>query len=56
MSKEFFNYIATRVISYFEQECDNLHAGDRFCFKLDNSGLVEDVYAALEVITQEKEI
>lgn len=56
MSKEFFNYIATRIISYFEQECDNLHAGDRFCFKLDNSELVENVYAALKAITREKEI
>lgn len=56
MSKEFFNYIATRIVSYFEQECDNLHAGDRFCFKLDNSELVENVYAALKAITQEKDI
>lgn len=56
MSREFFNYIATRIISYFEQECDNLHAGDRFCFKLDNSELVEAVYGALKVITHEKEI
>ena len=35
MYEEFFNYIATRIIGYFEQECDNLHDGDRFCFKLD---------------------
>ena len=43
MYEEFFNYIATRIISYFEQECDNLHDGDRFCFKLDNGELVEQV-------------
>lgn len=47
MYEEFFNYIATRIISYFEQECDNLHDGDRFCFKLDNGELVEQVNAAL---------
>ena len=56
MSKEFFNYIATRIIGYFEQECDNLHDGDRFCFKLDNSQLVQDVYMALNAITEEKDI
>ena len=56
MYKEFFNYIATRIISYFEQECDNLHDGDRFCFKLDNRDLVEQVNVALKNITQEKEI
>lgn len=51
MYEEFFNYIATRIISYFEQECDNLHDGDRFCFKLDNGELVEQVNAALYDIT-----
>lgn len=56
MYEEFFNYIATRIISYFEQECDNLHDGDRFCFKLDNRDLVEQVNVALKNITQEKEI
>lgn len=54
MYEEFFNYIATRIISYFEQECDNLHDGDRFCFKLDNRDLVEQVNVALKNITQEK--
>lgn len=34
---------------YFEQECDNLHDGDRFCFKLDNGELVEQVNDALYV-------
>lgn len=51
MYEEFFNYIATRIISYFEQECDNLHDGDRFCFKLDNRDLVEQVNVALKNIT-----
>lgn len=56
MYEEFFNYIATRIISYFEQECDNLHDGDRFCFKLDNGELVEQVNDALYDITLKKDI
>ena len=56
MYEEFFNYIATRIIGYFEQECDNLHDGDRFCFKLDNGDLVEQVNAALYDITRKKDI
>lgn len=56
MYEEFCNYIATRIISYFEQECDNLHDGDRFCFRLDNENLVEQVNAALCDITLKKEI
>ena len=50
MSEKFYDYIAKRIVSYFEQECDNLHDGDRFCFKLDNEKLVEKVNAALEKI------
>ena len=56
MYEEFFNYVATRIIGYFEQECDNLHDGDRFCFKLDNGELVEQVNAALNDITLKKDI
>ena len=56
MYEEFFNYIATRIISYFEQECDNLHDGDRFCFKLDNGNLVKQVNEALHKITLKKDI
>lgn len=56
MYEEFFKYVATRIISYFEQECNNLHAGDRFCFKLDNGDLVKQVYAALDDITLKKDI
>ena len=55
MSEKFYDYIAKRIVSYFEQECDNLHDGDRFCFKLDNEKLVEKVNAALEKITREGE-
>lgn len=56
MSKEFFNYIATRIISFLEQECNNLHEGDRFCFKLDNSDLVQRAYEALDTVTTAKDI
>ena len=56
MSKEFFNYIATRIIGFFEQECENLHQGDRFCFKLDNGELVQSVYDALHEATATKDI
>ena len=47
MYEEFFNYIAKRIVAYFDQQCDNLHAGDRFYFRLDNGDLVQDVYEAL---------
>ena len=56
MSKEFFNYIATRIIGFFEREYDNLREGDRFCFKLDNSELVQSVYDALNAVTTTKDI
>ncbi len=56
MSEEFYNYVANRIISYFERECERLHDGDRFCFKLDAQELVVNVYAALEAITREKDI
>ena len=56
MYEEFFNYIATRIISYFEQECDNLRDGDRFCFKLDNGNLVKHVNDALYNVTLKKDI
>lgn len=56
MLEEFYNYIATRIISYFEQECDNLHEADRFCFRLDNANLVQKVNDALRSITLKKDI
>ena len=56
MSEKFYDYIAKRIVSYFEQECDNLHDGDRFCFKLDNEELVVKVNGALAKITREREI
>ena len=56
MSEEFYNYVANRIIRYFELESGNLHDGDRFCFKLDAEELVGNVYAALEAITREKDI
>lgn len=56
MSREFYKYIATRIIGYFEQECGNLHDGDRFCLKLDNKELVQKVDYALRDITKEKDI
>lgn len=56
MSKEFFNYIATRIIGFFEEESDNLHDADRYCFKLDNMELVKCAYEALEAVTAAKDI
>lgn len=56
MYEEFYNYIATRIISYFEQECDNIHDGDRFCFRLDNEELVKKVNEALFDITHKKDL
>lgn len=56
MYEEFYNYIATRIIGYFEQECDNIHDGDRFCFRLDNEELVKKVNEALFDITHKKDL
>ena len=48
MSKEFYNYIAKRIISYFGLEESNIHDGDRFCLRLDNDELVREVNNALK--------
>ena len=56
MYEEYYNYIATRIIGYFEQECDNIHDGDRFCFRLDNEELVKKVNEALFDITHKKDL
>lgn len=56
MSKEFYNYIANRIIGYFGQEGSNIHDGDRFCLRLDNDELVREVDNALKKKTSEKDI
>lgn len=57
MSEKFFNYIAERMIGYFDQECSNknLNDGDRFCFKLDTPDLVQKVYDALKYYVYSKD-
>ena len=47
MSRDFYKYIATRIIEFFRQESENMHKGDRFCLKLDNYDMVVEVNNAL---------
>ncbi len=47
MSRDFYKYIATRIVEFFKQESENMHNGDRFCLKLDNDGMVSEVNDAL---------
>ncbi len=47
MSRDFYKYIATRIVEYFKQENENIHSGDRFRLKLDNLDMVAEVNKAL---------
>jgi DNA phosphorothioation-dependent restriction protein DptH len=47
MSRDFYKYIATRIVEFFRQESENMHNGDRFCLKLDNYEMVAEVNNAL---------
>ena len=47
MSRDFYKYIATRIVEFFRQESENMHNGDRFCLKLDNFEMVTEVNNAL---------
>ena len=47
MSRDFYKYIATRIVEFFKQESENMHNGDRFCLKLDNYEMVTEVNNAL---------
>ena len=47
MSRDFYKYIATRIVEFFRQESENMHNGDRFCLKLDNYEMVTEVNNAL---------
>ena len=47
MSRDFYKYIATRIVEFFRQESENMHNGDRFCLKLDNYEMVAKVNNAL---------
>ena len=47
MSRDFYKYIATRIVEFFRHESENMHSGDRFCLKLDNLEMVAEVNKAL---------
>ena len=47
MSRDFYKYIATRIVEFFRQESENMHDGDRFRLKLDNYEMVTEVNNAL---------
>ena len=48
MSRDFYKYIAARIVGFFKQESLNMHDGDRFCLKLDNFEMVSEVNDALK--------
>ncbi len=47
MSRDFYKYIATRIVEFFKKESENMHKGDRFRLKLDNQDMVSEVNNAL---------
>lgn len=52
MSNEFYNYIASNIISFFQNQNSTLRAGERYCLKLDNEKMVKGVDQALRDITE----
>lgn len=56
MSKEFYKYIAKRIIAYFRDSLDTLRPGERFCLRLDNEEMVEGVDEALRTTLSDEDI
>lgn len=50
MSKEFYNYIAKSILSYFQARTPALCPGERYCLKLDTEEMVKGVDKALRDI------
>ena len=51
MLKEFYNYIASNTLSFFQARASVMKPGERYCLKLDNDEMVEGVDRALKEIT-----
>jgi len=47
MSKEFYNYIAQHIISFFKKIDESMHSGERYFLKLDNQSMVNSLNEAL---------
>ena len=56
MSKEFYDYIASNIIGFFQKNEQILTAGERFCLKLDTEEMVKGVDAALESLADQNGI
>jgi len=56
MSKEFYDYIASNIIGFFQKNEQVLAAGERFCLKLDTEEMVKGVDAALESLADQNGI
>ena len=51
MLKEFYNYIASNTLSFFQARASMIKPGERYCLKLDNEEMVEGVERALKEVT-----
>lgn len=51
MLNEFYNYIASNTLSFFQAKASSVQPGERYCLKLDNEEMVEGVDRALRTIT-----
>jgi DNA phosphorothioation-dependent restriction protein DptH len=56
MSKEFYKYIASNLISYFSERKTSISPGERFCLKLDNQEMVNCLDQALQIELENDQI
>ena len=47
MLNEFYNYIASNTVGFFQSKCDSIRPGERYCLRLDNEDMVRGVDDAL---------
>ncbi len=51
MLNEFYNYIASNTLSFFQEKEKVLQRGERYCLKLDTEEMVEGVDSALKAVS-----
>lgn len=56
MLNEFYNYIASNTLSFFQAKSSIMQPGERYCLKLDNEEMVAGVDCALRKITEVNDI
>lgn len=56
MLNEFYNYIASNIISFFQSKIEILRAGERYCLRLENVEMVEGIDCALRNQTKKDHI